>query len=108
MKNNKQEGIRLITLHLKWAIFFNSLIVIFQVNGGNFSNRSGLLSAAARKFTDTSAFILSNFTLFQTLKNPTMLRTFGFHRSCILAAFLNSFFLILTALGIFTKPMNVF
>ncbi|MFI5304987.1 MAG: hypothetical protein ACHQYP_09365, partial [Nitrospiria bacterium] len=89
MKNNRQEGIRLITLYLKWAIFFNSLIVIFQAIVGNFTNRSGLLSSAARKFTGTSAFILSNVTLLQTLKKPTMLRTFGFHHSSILAAFLN-------------------
>jgi cobalt-zinc-cadmium efflux system protein len=86
---------------LKRAIIYNSLIVIVQIAGGVISNSLGLLSDAAHNFTDTAALALSFFAILQTLKPPSPVRTFGHHRSAILAAFLNSVFLILLTCGIF-------
>ena len=85
---------------LKWAIILNMVIVVIQVVGGAISNSLGLLSDAAHNFTDTAALGLSYFALLQTLKPATLKRTYGHHRSSILAAFVNSFFLIILTGGI--------
>ena len=93
---------------LKWAGLFNGAIVLIQAAGAFFSNSLGLWSDAGHNFTDTAGLFLSYFALRQTLKSPTATRTYGYHRSGTLAAFLNAISLAMMTLVIFYQAWHRF
>ena len=86
---------------LATAILFNVVIVVVQVVFGVRARSLGLLADAGHNLTDVAALGLSLWALRLTRRSPTAKRSFGYHRSGILAAQANSA-LILVATALIT------
>ncbi|WP_088187988.1 cation diffusion facilitator family transporter [Desulfosporosinus sp. FKA] len=82
---------------LKWAFFATFLILAVEVIGGSLANSLALLSDAGHVLTDVAALGLAWFAAVQAQKSPTLDKTFGYHRTGILAALANSLTLIIIA-----------
>lgn len=74
---------------LKYAIGITASILIVELVGGVWTNSLALLSDAAHVFTDVIALLLSWFAMRISLKPVTLTKTYGYHRSEILAALVN-------------------
>ena len=80
------------------ALGVNLVLVVAQVVFGVVAHSLGLLADAAHNLTDVAAVGLSLFAVRLTLRRPTAKRSFGYHRSTILAAQANAVgLLIMTA-----------
>jgi cobalt-zinc-cadmium efflux system protein len=82
------------------ALALNALIIIAEFIGGLLLNSIGLMSDAGHNFVDQGSLFLALYAHIITRKPSSETRTFGYHRAGVIAAFLNSFILLLTALGI--------
>src|SRR5688572_27948391 len=82
------------------ALALNAVIIIGEFIGGWLLNSIGVMSDAGHNFVDQGALFLALYAHLLTAKPATETRTFGYHRAGIIAAFLNAFILLLTALGI--------
>lgn len=60
----------------------------------------GLMSDASHNLVDQGSLFLALYAHLLTARPASETRTFGYHRAGVLAAFLNSFILLVTALGI--------
>jgi len=78
----------------------NAVIIAAEFIGGWFLNSIGLMSDAGHNLVDQGALFLALYAHLLTARPASEKRTFGYHRAGIVAAFLNSFILLLTALGI--------
>jgi cobalt-zinc-cadmium efflux system protein len=85
-------------LHL--ALGLNAVIIAAEFIGGWILNSVGLMSDAGHNLVDQGSLFLALYAHLLTARPATEARTFGYHRAGIIAAFLNSFILLLTALGI--------
>jgi cobalt-zinc-cadmium efflux system protein len=72
------------------ALGVNVVLVVTQVVFGVGAHSLGLLADAAHNLTDVAAVGLSLFAVRLTLRAPTARRSFGYHRSTILAAQANA------------------
>ena len=82
------------------AIILNVAIVVVQIIFGFIANSIGLLADAGHNLVDVGALILSLFAIILIQRAPTQKRTFGFHRSGILAAQANAISIILITIFI--------
>jgi len=82
------------------ALALNGLIILGEFIGGILLNSIGLMSDAGHNFVDQGALFLALYAHIITRRPSSETRTFGYHRAGVIAAFLNSFILLLTALGI--------
>lgn len=82
------------------ALALNALIIIAEFIGGLLLDSIGLMSDAGHNFVDQGSLFLALYAHIITRKPSSETRTFGYHRAGVIAAFLNSFILLLTALGI--------
>jgi cobalt-zinc-cadmium efflux system protein len=82
------------------ALALNALVIIAEFIGGLLLNSIGLMSDAGHNLVDQGALFLALYAHIITRKPSSETRTFGYHRAGVIAAFLNSFILLLTALGI--------
>ena len=85
-------------LHL--ALGFNAIIITAEFIGGWLLNSMGLMSDAGHNLVDQGSLFLALYAHLLTARPASETRTFGYHRAGTVAAFLNSFILLLTALGI--------
>lgn len=85
---------------LKLALALNAVIIAAEFIGGWVLNSIGLMSDAGHNLVDQGALFLALYAHLLTARPASETRTFGYHRAGIVAAFLNSFILLLTALGI--------
>ncbi|NGZ03358.1 MAG: cation transporter [Nitrospira sp. WS238] len=85
---------------LQLALALNAVIIAAEFIGGWFLNSIGLMSDAGHNLVDQGALFLALYAHLLTARPASEKRTFGYHRAGIVAAFLNSFILLLTALGI--------
>jgi len=79
---------------LKWAFLATFFILAVEVIGGSLANSLALLSDAGHVLTDVAALGLAWFAAVQAQKAPTLDKTYGYHRTGILAALANSLTLI--------------
>lgn len=93
---------------LKWAFFATFFILAVEVVGGSLANSLALLSDAGHVLTDVAALGLAWFAAVQAQKSPTLDKTFGFHRTGILAALANSLTLIIIAFVILYEAFHRF
>ncbi|HEY8909404.1 MAG TPA: cation diffusion facilitator family transporter [Desulfosporosinus sp.] len=93
---------------LKWAFFATFFILAVEVIGGNLANSLALLSDAGHVLTDVAALGLAWFAAVQAQKSPTLNKTFGYHRTGILAALANSITLIIIAFVILYEAFHRF
>ena len=85
---------------LSLALALNAAIIVAEFIGGWILNSIGLMSDAGHNLVDQGSLFLALYAHLLTARPATEARTFGYHRAGIIAAFLNSFVLLLTALGI--------
>jgi cobalt-zinc-cadmium efflux system protein len=85
---------------LQLALAINAVIIAAEFIGGWLLNSIGLMSDASHNLVDQGSLFLALYAHLLTARPASETRTFGYHRAGILAAFLNSFILLLTAVGI--------
>jgi cobalt-zinc-cadmium efflux system protein len=85
---------------LSLALALNAAIIVAEFIGGWMLNSIGLMSDAGHNLVDQGSLFLALYAHLLTARPATEARTFGYHRAGIIAAFLNSFVLLLTAFGI--------
>jgi cobalt-zinc-cadmium efflux system protein len=85
---------------LSLALALNVAIIVAEFIGGWILDSIGLMSDAGHNLVDQGTLFLALYAHLLTAKPATEARTFGYHRAGIIAAFLNSFILLLTSLGI--------
>lgn len=89
-KSSQLRGKKLII-----TILLNLLITLVQIIGAIFANSLALLSDAFHNFSDTSSLVLSYIANRLTRRKYTKKQTFGYKRAEIIAAFINSSFLLM-------------
>ena len=82
------------------ALILNGVIITAEFVGGFLLNSMGLMSDAGHNFVDQGALFLALYAHLLTKQPSNHTKTFGYHRAGVVTAFLNSFILLLTALGI--------
>lgn len=85
---------------LRLALGLNAVIIAAEFAGGWLFNSIGLMSDAGHNLVDQGSLFLALYAHLLTARPASETRTFGYHRAGMIAAFLNSFILLLTALGI--------
>ncbi|MBE0429078.1 MAG: cation transporter [Thermoleophilia bacterium] len=83
------------------GIALNLVIVVIQIIAGIIAGSLALISDALHSATDISALAITWFALAQAKKPPSAFKTFGYHRTGILTALVNSLVLVLVTLWIF-------
>lgn len=83
------------------GIALNLAIVAAEVAAGLVAGSLGLLSDAVHNFTDMAALGVTWYALAQAKKPPTAAKTFGYHRTGILAALINAVTMVVVTLWIF-------
>ncbi len=85
---------------LQLALAINAVIIAAEFVGGWVLDSIALMSDASHNLVDQGSLFLALYAHILTARPASETRTFGYHRAGVLAAFLNSFLLLLTALGI--------
>ncbi len=91
---------------LLWSVILNVAITVAEVIGGIISGSMALLSDATHNFSDVLSLIISYLANKLSRKKATDRRTYGYRRSEIMAAFINSATLIILAVFIFTEAVE--
>lgn len=81
---------------LKWSLAATVLFVVVEFVAGLKADSLALLSDAGHNFTDALALLLAWFGFYLQAKPADEVKTYGYHRAGILAAFVNA----LTLLGL--------
>ncbi|MDZ7634388.1 MAG: cation diffusion facilitator family transporter [Bacteroidales bacterium] len=92
--------------NLGFAILLNLIITVAQSIGGIISGSMALLSDAAHNFSDVLSMVISYLANRLSRRGATEKETFGFRRSEILAAFINSATLIIISLIILFEAIQ--
>jgi cobalt-zinc-cadmium efflux system protein len=82
---------------LVWSLAATSLFVVVEAAAGIRAHSLSLLSDAAHNFTDALALLLAWFGVFFGRKPADNVKTYGYHRAGVLAAFLNALSLLILA-----------
>ncbi|MCS6897668.1 MAG: cation diffusion facilitator family transporter [Nitrospira sp.] len=82
------------------ALALNGAIIAAEFTGGLLLHSIGLMSDAGHNFVDQGALFLALYAHLIATQPSSESKTFGYHRAGVIAAFLNSFVLLLTAVGI--------
>jgi cobalt-zinc-cadmium efflux system protein len=93
---------------MKLALFLTLIILLVELVGGILSHSLALLSDAGHVLTDIAAIGLSWFAMHQSQKPASEKFTYGYHRSGILAAFINAMALIVIAVIILYEAIGHF
>ena len=95
-----------IESRLVWALLITIGIFVLEIVGGFLSNSLALKSDAAHLFGDVAALSLSLFAARISRLPATSKRTYGYHRTEVLAAILNGVTLFLLAGFIFIEAYH--
>lgn len=87
---------KILTIVLCLTVTF----MVVEVIAGFHTGSLALLTDAVHMFTDVFAISVALLAIWFSLKPPTSVKTFGFYRAEILAAFFNSFLLFAISIGI--------
>ena len=85
---------------LRLALGLNAIVIVAEFVGGILINSIGLIGDAGHNLIDQGALFAALYAHILTARPATEARTFGYHRAGIVTAFLSSFVLLLTALGV--------
>jgi cobalt-zinc-cadmium efflux system protein len=80
---------------LNWSLFATVAFVAVEVAAGLQAGSLALLSDAGHNFTDALAILLASFGFYLEAKPANDVKTFGYHRAGVLAAFVNALVLLL-------------
>ncbi|HEY7767519.1 cation diffusion facilitator family transporter [Longimicrobium sp.] len=96
------------TRRLKLTLALAAVYLVAEVVGGIMANSLALLADAGHMLSDVGALGLSLFAIWMAQKPATPRRTFGYHRTEILAALANAATLIAISLFIFVEAWHRF
>jgi len=80
------------------AVVATLVLVVIELLAGYAAHSMALVSDAVHNLTDVPTLVISWFAMRWALRPPTHEKTYGYHRSGILAAFVNAMVLTLAAL----------
>ncbi len=90
------------------GIGLNLFIVVAEVIAGLAADSLGLISDAVHNFTDMAALGITWYAIEQAKRPPTAEKTFGYHRTGILTALINSLAMVAVTLWIFYEAYQRF
>lgn len=82
---------------LKWSLAATVAFVAIEVAAGFHARSLALLSDAGHNFTDALALLLAWFGRYLERRPPDEVKTYGYHRAGVLAAFVNALALLALA-----------
>jgi cobalt-zinc-cadmium efflux system protein len=85
---------------LRWSLAATLVFVAVEVFAGMWAHSLALLSDAGHNFTDALALLLAWFGVYLQSKPADEIKTFGYHRAGVLAAFVNALTLVALSLWI--------
>jgi cobalt-zinc-cadmium efflux system protein len=88
---------------LKIAAFITLFFFIFEAAGGYYFNSLSLLGDAGHTLGDILSLLIALYAASVCERLPTKARTFGFHRTEVLAALVNGILLVLISIWIFVE-----
>ncbi len=91
-----------------WVIILNFSISVFEIIAGVISSSVALIADAFHNLEDTASVILSFFAWKISFKKPDKHKTYGYKRAEIVAAFLNSVFLISVCVFLIAESVKRF
>ncbi|MHC1719909.1 MAG: cation diffusion facilitator family transporter [Clostridiaceae bacterium] len=100
------SGVKGINLFI--TLILKMLITIAEVIGGLYSGSLSLVSDALHNFSDVLAIVISWFAVRMAQKNNDEKNTFGYRRSTIIAAVINSTVLIIISIFLFREAYYKF
>ena len=86
---------------LKYSVLLMLSLALAEGVAGTLAKSLALLSDAGHNFADCLALVLAWFAVYLQAKPATEVKTYGYHRAGVLAAFVNAIFLLLIGLFIF-------
>jgi cobalt-zinc-cadmium efflux system protein len=86
---------------LRWSLVATSLFVVVELVAGFKANSLALLSDAGHNFTDAGAILLALVGYHLQAKPADEIKTYGYHRAGVLAAFVNALTLLPLSAWIF-------
>ena len=93
---------------LKWSFFATNAFVAIEVIAGIRAGSLALISDAGHNFTDALALVLATIGFYLQSKPADEVKTYGYHRAGVLAAFVNALTLIGIAGFIFYEAWRRF
>src|SRR5438094_1414414 len=93
---------------LKWSTVATVLFVVVEVVAGVKSGSLALLSDAGHNLTDALALVFTWFAFQVQSKPANHVKTYGYHRSGVLAAFVNALTLVALSVWIFYESIQRF
>ncbi|HSW50516.1 MAG TPA: cation diffusion facilitator family transporter [Bryobacteraceae bacterium] len=91
---------------LKWSLAATVLFVVVELLAGVQAHSLALISDAGHNFTDALALLLAWFGLYLQSKPADDVKTYGYHRAGVLAAFVNALALVGLSLYIFYESYH--
>ncbi len=91
---------RVIRGRISLMLFITAIYMVLEIAGGWYAHSLALLADAGHMFSDIASLALTLFAMWFAQKPPTSTHTYGFHRTEILAALVNSVSLIVIAVFI--------
>jgi cobalt-zinc-cadmium efflux system protein len=79
---------------LQWSVAVTLAFVIVEVIAGLRAHSLALLSDAGHNFTDAVALVLASVAFYIQSRPPNDVKTYGYHRAGVLAAFVNALTLL--------------
>lgn len=95
-------------INLLITMLLNIIITVVEVIGGLYSGSLSLISDALHNLSDALSIIISYIAIKMSQKSNDEKRTFGYKRSTILAAFINSTVLIVISFFLFKETYYKF
>ncbi len=90
---------------LRWALVFTAAFMVLEVAAGLWSGSLALLADAGHMLTDSAALALALFAVVVSHRPPDDLRTYGYGRMRVLAAFVNGLSLLAIAAWIVVEAV---
>lgn len=90
---------------LIWSLVVTTLFVAVETYAGFRAHSLALLSDAGHNFTDAVALFLSWFGLYLQSKPADEIKTYGYHRAGVLAAFVNALTLVALSAWLFYESV---
>lgn len=91
---------------LKCSIALMFALAVAEVVAGTYAKSLALLSDAGHNFADSLSLVLALFAFYMQAKPPTQVKTYGYHRAGVLAAFANAVVLLVIALYVFYEAYH--
>jgi len=91
---------------LKWSLALTAAFVVIEFAAGLKAQSLALLSDAGHNVTDALALLLAWFAFHVEKKPPDAVKTYGYHRAGVLAAFINALALLVLCGFIFHESYH--